>query len=106
MKIADFLEQHELSGSALSKALGFTGAEAVNSRRRRDEDIPEAWLPRLAELGYAVDGRPPVSHGPGPAEEIMSDLYRAGEREPLAPADAPQAPAAVVIDYATVQGYI
>ena len=95
MKVAEFLELHDLTGAALSKALGYTGAEAVNQRRRNDEDIPEHWLPKLAELGYDVSDLgyvplPPV----GPDAE-----FRADERPPQAPVGAPQAPQPVVIDY-------
>lgn len=99
MKVAEFLERNELTGRALATQLGYTGAESVNARRRNDEDIPEAWVPRLVELGYTVDGATPAAAVPG-------DEYRAGEDAPMAPPGAPQAPQPVRIDYASVAGYV
>ncbi len=103
MKVADFLERNELSGKALATQLGYVGAESVNARRRNDEDIPEAWLPRLAELGYNLDGIRQA-----PLLDAISEQYRDAEAEtaPLAPEGALQAPRPVVIDYATVAGYV
>ena len=102
MKVADFLERHSLTGSELSRSLGFTGAEAVNSRRRKGEDIPEAWYPKLKELGYDVDGG---SYTPPPTDDA-EELFR-DQAPPSPPDDARYAtPATTKIDYASVAGHI
>jgi hypothetical protein len=88
----------EWTGARLSQELGYTGAESVNSRRRNGADIPDAWYPKLAELGLNVGGWTP---GADEASE-----YRESDAAPVAPADAPRQTITPTIDYSAVAGYI
>lgn len=109
MKIADFLEREGLSGKQLASLLGYSNSESVNARRRRDEDIPEAWLPRLRELGYHVNGAAggPAegAAGAGAGAGAEEDVKRVWEQPPAPPEDAPRWEP-VHIDYSQVAGYI
>lgn len=109
MKVADLLERSGWTGKQLAAALGYSSAEAVNGRRRRGEDVPDAWYPRLLDLGLVSP------------EEVALDLYALrdgaagdeGEAEevregpaPQPPPGAPRVEAAVQLDYRSVAGYI
>lgn len=104
MKIADFLEREGLTGAALSKALGYNGAEAVNARKRKDEEIPEDWHERLLGLGYRDFGEGLTTYTPPPTDDAEA-LFR-DQEPPAAPDGARIAEPPVQIDYASVAGYI
>jgi len=117
VKVKAFREQHGLSQKAMAGLLGSKHGNLVGERERKDEDIPDHWIPKLEAKGYRVSGgggraRPTTPGATGVPttpvdDEAGSTSYRDHDVPPTPPQDAPQAPPDLAqINYGQVAGYI